>query len=61
LKDVPVGETYDPRITARRSRRQPVSDRRLIPKVDATWRALQELGEKTEMMLWEKEAAVVGE
>jgi hypothetical protein len=61
LKDVPVGETYDPRITARRSRRQPVSDRRLIPKVDATWRALQELGEKSEMMLWEKEAAVVGE
>ena len=56
MKDVPVGETYDPRITARRSRRQPVSDRRLIPKVDATWRALQALGEKTE-----KEAAVVGE
>ena len=61
LKDVPVGETYDPRITARRSRRQPVSDRRLIPKVDATWRALEELGEKTEMMLLEKEVPVVGE
>jgi hypothetical protein len=61
LRDVPVGETYDPRITARRTRRQPVSDRRLIPKVDAAWRALEELGEETEKMLVQKEAAVVGE
>ena len=61
LQDVPVGETYDPRITARRSKRQPVSDRRLIPKVDATWQALEELGKKTQMMLVEKEAAVAGE
>jgi hypothetical protein len=61
LRDVPVGETYDPRITARRTRRQPVSDRRLIPKVDAAWRALEELGKDTEKMLVQKEAAVVGE
>jgi hypothetical protein len=61
LLDVPVGETYDPRIAARRLRRQPVSDRRLIPKVEATWRALEELGEKTQKMLVGKEAAVVGE
>ena len=61
LRDVPVGETYDPRITARRTRRQPVSDQRLIPKVDAAWRALEELGKETEKMLVQKEAAVVGE
>jgi hypothetical protein len=61
LQDVPVGETYDPRITTRRARRQPVSDRRLIPKVDATWQALEDLGKKTQVMLAEKEAAVAGE
>jgi hypothetical protein len=61
LEDVPVGEVYDPRITARRSRRQLVSDRSLIEEVLSTWGALEELGKKTEAMLVEKEAAVVGE
>jgi hypothetical protein len=61
LEDVPVGEVYDPRITARRSRRQLVSDRSLIGEVLSTWEALEGLGKKTETMLTEKEAAVVGE
>jgi hypothetical protein len=61
LEDVPEGEVYDPRITARRSRRQPVSDRALIGDVLTTWEALEGLGRKTEAMLAKKEAAVVGE
>lgn len=60
LEEVPAAEIYDPRVTARRSRRQPVSDRRLIEEVRATWRALEELGEETEAMLAGKEMAVVG-
>jgi hypothetical protein len=62
LRDVPVGEVYDPHITARRSKRQSVSDRSLIGDVLSTWEALEGLGKKTETMLAEKkEVAVVGE
>jgi hypothetical protein len=60
LKDVPTAEVFDPGLTAGRRGKQPVSDRRLIGKVNATWRALEGLSRKTEVML-EKEATVVGE
>jgi hypothetical protein len=59
LEDVPPGEAFDPGVVAPRTGRQPVSDRRLIDKVDATWRALEGLGQKTESMLV-GEASVVG-
>lgn len=58
LDEVPVAEAFDPNITAGRPVKQPVSDRRLIGKVNATWRGLEGLGRKTERMI-EKEAAVV--
>lgn len=62
LADIPVAETYDPRITARRPRRQAVSDRTLIPRVSETWDALEDLSGETEGMLArEKEALVAGE
>lgn len=57
LEDVPVAEVFDPSAAAKRPGRQPVSDHRLIDKVDETWQALEELGRKTEGML-EKEVAV---
>jgi len=59
LSDVPVGEVYDPHIIARRSRRQPVSDRALIADVVSTWNALEELGAQTEKMLSREEVAIV--
>lgn len=62
LEEVPVGEVYDPRITARRPRRQPVSDSALVGSVLSTWRSLEELGGETEAMLAEsveREGAVV--
>ncbi len=59
LEDVPLGEAFDPGVVARRVGRQPVSDRRLIAGVEATWRALEGLGQKAESMLVE-EASVVG-
>jgi hypothetical protein len=46
-------------VVARRADRQPVSDQRLIEKVQATWWALEELGQKTESML-AGEASVAG-
>lgn len=61
LKDVPLGEVFDPAVTARRAVRQAVSDRGLIGRVLATWEALEELGARTERLLVEKEAAVAGE
>jgi hypothetical protein len=59
LEDVPPGEAFDPGVVARRAGRQPVSERRLIDKVEATWRVLEGLGRKTESML-AGEASVVG-
>jgi Sulfotransferase family len=58
LQEVPVGEVFDPGITTGRSGKQPVSDRRLIDKVDATWQALEMLGTQTGSMLVQKEATV---
>ncbi len=53
LGEVPAPEVFDPRVTEKRPNRQPVSDRRLIDRVDATWQALQKLGKETERMVEE--------
>ena len=50
LEEVSVSEVFDPIVTHRRPGKQPVSDRRLIDRIDATWRALEQLGEQTERM-----------
>jgi hypothetical protein len=50
LVEVPASEILDPTIIEVRSGRQPISDRRLIDRVDATWQALEHLGEQTERM-----------
>lgn len=59
LQDLPVAEVFDPGLSGRPAGRQPVSDRRLIHKVETTWKALQELSKETETMVTE-EAVVVG-
>jgi hypothetical protein len=61
LDDVPAGEVLDPSATARRSGRQPVSDRALIRAVLETWDELEDLGRASEAMLTgtRKEVAVV--
>lgn len=64
LSDVPVGEVFDPAITARKSGPQPVSDTRLIERVNTTWNALEELNSQTERLLTREllreEASVAG-
>ncbi len=60
LDEVPVAEAFDPTITAGRPIKQPVSNRRLIGKVNAAWRALEGLSRKTERLIV-KEAPVVRE
>jgi hypothetical protein len=47
LDEVATSEVIDPTITERRAERQPVSDRGLIDRVDATWQALEQLGGQT--------------
>jgi hypothetical protein len=47
LNEVPASEVFDPAVTERRPDKQPISDRRLIDRVDATWQALEQLGERT--------------
>ena len=59
LADVPTAEVFDPSVTSGRSTRQAVSDRRLTGKVEATWRALEALGRRTEGIL-EKEVSLAG-
>jgi hypothetical protein len=67
LTDIPVAEIYDPRVTARRTRRQAVSDRTLIEAISDTWNTLEGLSKETEAMLAgvagarEEVSAVVGE
>jgi hypothetical protein len=53
LTEVPTSEVFDPTVTGRRPGRQPLSDRRLIDRVDATWQALERLREQTEQMIEE--------
>lgn len=48
LGEVPVAEVFDPAVTFARPGRQPICDTRLIDRVDATWRALEELSGETE-------------
>jgi hypothetical protein len=43
LADVPTAEVYDPSVSSRRTRRQPVSDRRLVERTESVWRALRDL------------------
>ncbi len=56
LEEVPASEVFDPAVTDGRAGKQPISDRGLIDRIDATWQALQRLRERTEQMM--KEATV---
>ncbi len=53
MREVPSARVFDPAVTERRPDKQPISDRRLIPRVEATWEALQRLGERTERAMRE--------
>lgn len=46
LEEVPVSEVLDPDATQKRFGGQPISDRRLIDRIEATWQALEELGKQ---------------
>ena len=60
LEDVPLGEVYDPRIAARRTRRQPVSNPAVAEKAAEVWEELETLGRKTEATLMRGERALAG-
>jgi len=51
LNEVATSEVIDPAATERRPGKQPVSDTRLIDRVDATWQALEEVGGRTKKMM----------
>jgi hypothetical protein len=53
LNEATVSEVFDPAVIERRSGRQPVSDTRLIDRVEAAWRALERLGEQTQRSIEE--------
>ena len=53
LDEVPASEVFDPTVIERRPGRQPISDRRLIDRLDATWQALDQLGEQTSRIVEE--------
>jgi hypothetical protein len=53
LNEVPTSEVFDPTVIERRPGKQPLSDRRLIDRVDATWQGLERLREQTEQMMEE--------
>ena len=46
LDEVPVSDVFDPAVIERRPDKQPLSDRRLIARVDAAWQELEQLGEQ---------------
>ncbi len=56
LNEVPVSEILDPTVTEGRPGRQPISDRGLIGRIDATWQALEQLSEQTQRVI--EEAAI---
>src|SRR5918998_1006984 len=56
LDEVTASEGLDPTVTERRPGRQPISDRRLIDRVEATWQALEQLGERTKRLTEETTA-----
>ncbi len=58
LDEVPASEVFDPTVTERRAGRQPISDRSLIDRVDATWQALEQLGERSKHIA--EEATIQG-
>ena len=47
LNEVPTSEVINPAVMERRVGRQPISDRRLIERIDATWQALEQLSAQT--------------
>ncbi len=47
LEEVPTSEVFDPTVTDGRPGKQPISDRRLIARIDATWQALEWLSKQT--------------
>ena len=53
LDEVPASEVFDPAVIDRRPGKQPISDRRLIGRVDATWQALEKLSRQTERTIEE--------
>jgi hypothetical protein len=53
LDEVPASEVFDPAVAGGRSAKQPVSDRRLIDRTEATWQALEEMSEQTRQMMEE--------
>jgi hypothetical protein len=53
LNEVPTSEVFDPDVVESRPGRQPLSDGRLIDRIDATWQALERLREQTEQMMEE--------
>jgi hypothetical protein len=57
LDEVPASEVFDPSVTERRSGKQPISDGRLIDRIDATWQALEQLGEQTKRTIEEATVA----
>ncbi|MGH3086625.1 MAG: hypothetical protein ACRDSJ_04825 [Rubrobacteraceae bacterium] len=51
LDDVRASEVFDPSVTFGRHGRQPVSDGRLIPRVEKVWRELVQMSEKTRQLM----------
>jgi hypothetical protein len=51
LEEVPASEVFDRSVTDRRLDKQPISDRRLIERIDVTWQALEQLSKQTEQMM----------
>lgn len=60
LEDVPLGEVYDPRIAARRTIRQPVSNPEVAAKAGRIWAELEAMGRETEKMLVRGNRALAG-
>ena len=57
LEEVSALEVFDASLTERRPGRQPLSDRRLIDRLDAAWVALEQLSEQTERIIEEARVA----
>jgi hypothetical protein len=56
LDEVPISEVLDLAVIQKRSGKQPLSDRRLIDRIDATWQALEQLSKQSELMIEEATA-----
>jgi hypothetical protein len=51
LEEVPTSAVFDLTVTDRRPGKQPISDRRLIHRIDETWHALEALSKQTERVI----------